>query len=137
VAVDGATLAVGAPEDDNQGNNSGSMYVFEDSCAVSLCSSNAECDDGNECTDDICDPAAGCRYVNNTNSCTPGGSCSGSGACDAGVCSCIDYTIKFDLPAFIQCMRGPNRFAQNQCRSFDLNADNVIDLSDFGELDLQ
>ncbi len=137
VAIDGGVTAVGSPEDDNNGNNSGSLYVFENPCAVSMCSSNADCDDGNECTDDICDPTVGCRFVDNTNACTPDGACTGEGVCNAGVCACVDQLLKFDLPGFIGCMRGPSRFAQNQCRDFDGNADNFIDLRDFGDLDVQ
>lgn len=44
------------------------------------------CDDGNACTDDICDPQLGCVHANNTLPCTDGNACTTNDACNAGVC---------------------------------------------------
>ena len=51
--------------------------------------SNRNCNDGNLCTDDSCDPASGCRNTNNiapcndNDACTQGDTC-GGGSCQAG-----------------------------------------------------
>jgi len=115
----------------------GANLCSESSGACLDCATNADCDDGNPCTDDICDPFVGCRSMNNTNACTPGGTCTGSGVCNAGSCVCAEDPILRDLPAFLDCMRGPNRGALPRCRGFDVNGDSIIDMRDFGELDLQ
>ena len=43
------------------------------------------CDDGNVCTDDSCDPTTGCVNTNNTASCDNGDVCPGD-ECSGGVC---------------------------------------------------
>ena len=50
------------------------------------CTSNAECDDGNVCTNDSCDTTVGCVHVNNTAPCSDGNACTTSDACQGGVC---------------------------------------------------
>jgi len=100
------------------------------------CRVDGDCDDGNPCTDDLCDPVVGCRSANNTNGCEFGGTCFGSGVCNAGACTCVEDPILKDLPAFLNCMRGPNLAALPRCRGFDANGDNAIDMRDFGDLDL-
>ena len=50
------------------------------------CSDSSQCDDGNPCTDDACDPASGCVYTNDdTSTCDDGINCTVN-ACQAGVC---------------------------------------------------
>ncbi len=44
------------------------------------------CDDGNPCTDDICDAQLGCVHSNNTLSCTDGNACTTNDVCSGGVC---------------------------------------------------
>jgi hypothetical protein len=44
------------------------------------------CDDGNVCTDDSCDPKKGCQNVNNTASCSDGSVCSTADQCKSGSC---------------------------------------------------
>jgi hypothetical protein len=44
------------------------------------------CDDGNECTDDLCDALSGCSHSNNTAPCG-GNECQGAGTCSGGTCS--------------------------------------------------
>jgi hypothetical protein len=44
------------------------------------------CDDANPCTDDICDPQAGCVHSVNTLPCTDGNACTTNDACNGGVC---------------------------------------------------
>ena len=54
------------------------------------------CGDGNPCTDDSCDPAAGCLSVPHTKPCDDGDPCTLGEACSAGVCGggspakCVD-----------------------------------------------
>lgn len=44
------------------------------------------CDDGNPCTDDVCDATLGCRYYNNNAVCSDGNSCTTIDACNGGAC---------------------------------------------------
>jgi len=50
------------------------------------CTSDAECDDSNPCTDDVCDQVEGCQYTDNTGPCDDGDDCSGSDTCAGGTC---------------------------------------------------
>jgi len=53
------------------------------------CTVDAQCDDGNDCTDDTCD-AGFCTNVNDdTNACTDGNDCTDD-ACNAGVCESVN-----------------------------------------------
>lgn len=45
-----------------------------------------DCDDGNPCTDDYCDPELGCVYTFNTVSCDDGDACTTGDTCSQGVC---------------------------------------------------
>jgi len=47
------------------------------------------CDDGNPCTDDVCDPALGCKAEPNTLACDDSNPCTGGDFCDQGTCSGI------------------------------------------------
>ena len=44
------------------------------------------CDDGKVCTTDSCDPATGCKFVNNTLPCDDGNPCTTTDVCGSGVC---------------------------------------------------
>lgn len=44
------------------------------------------CDDGNPCTSDSCDPSGGCQHTNNTDSCDDGLFCNGGDTCGGGTC---------------------------------------------------
>src|SRR6185295_10885484 len=44
------------------------------------------CDDGNSCTDDLCDPTLGCVHSNNSSSCSDANSCTTNDVCVAGMC---------------------------------------------------
>lgn len=50
------------------------------------CSQDAQCDDGNECTDDVCQ-AGVCERINNTSGCDDGDSCTQQDVCLAGRCA--------------------------------------------------
>ncbi|MDD9935629.1 MAG: hypothetical protein OXT09_18605, partial [Myxococcales bacterium] len=45
-----------------------------------------DCHDGNECTDDVCDPLQGCDNPHNTATCDDGDSCTAGDVCSAGAC---------------------------------------------------
>ncbi len=53
------------------------------------CASPADCDDGEPCTDDACEPT-GCVHRNNTAPCDDGILCNGGDSCGAGSCSVHD-----------------------------------------------
>ena len=44
------------------------------------------CDDGNPCTDDLCDPEEGCSHPNNTTDCDDGNACTSNDHCFEGAC---------------------------------------------------
>ena len=50
------------------------------------CAANADCSDGNPCTNDTCAPGQGCVHTNNTNPCGDGQFCTVGDTCQAGVC---------------------------------------------------
>ena len=55
--------------------------------AAGKCSTDAQCDDQNVCTTDVCDTTKGtCGHTNNTLSCTDGNSCTQNDVCSAGAC---------------------------------------------------
>jgi hypothetical protein len=70
-----------------------------DKCLAGECTGNAEinCNDGNLCTDDFCDPVVGCQHENNVQPCQDGDACTIgdgclNGECVAGVAkSCEDF----------------------------------------------
>jgi hypothetical protein len=45
-----------------------------------------DCDDGNACTTDSCNPATGCVFTNNTASCDDGNACTSGDTCGGGSC---------------------------------------------------
>jgi hypothetical protein len=49
------------------------------------CLADANCDDGNQCTSDVCN-AGFCENTNRTGACTDGNACTVGDACAAGVC---------------------------------------------------
>jgi hypothetical protein len=51
-----------------------------------LCTGNAECDDGNVCTTDVCVPATGCQHDPNTVACSDGNACTLGDVCGGGTC---------------------------------------------------
>ena len=51
------------------------------------CTTDAECNDDNPCTDDACDPAVGCRNTPNTAACNDSNVCTENDACTQGACT--------------------------------------------------
>ncbi|MBW2702716.1 MAG: CSLREA domain-containing protein [Deltaproteobacteria bacterium] len=55
-----------------------------------------DCNDGNTCTDDSCDSAAGCVNTNNTAACDDGDVCTSGDVCSAGSCAGTAITCDDD-----------------------------------------
>jgi hypothetical protein len=84
--------------------------LFDNCCGTGVCGGLdlVDCNDGNACTDDVCDPLAGCLHTMADDSvpCADGDTCT-SGTCDAGSCvgdgfDCSDgnpCTVDFCHPA--------------------------------------
>jgi hypothetical protein len=71
-----------------------SCSIVETSEPVPHCETNADCDDGNLCTTDVCDPTPGgagdlfgCTITNNAVPCDDGLFCNGDDNCVAGACN--------------------------------------------------
>lgn len=84
----------------------GDVCSLGDVCAVGSCNAGSllDCDDGNPCTKDSCNPLVGCKHTNSSDPCDDkdpctltdkcvGGSCVGTGAmpCDDGNPCTTDY----------------------------------------------
>jgi len=68
------------------GGHDGFSYHSE-TWVYSTCHVDADCDDGNPCTDDVCDDAVHCANTNNTTPCDDGNACTTDDACGNGVCA--------------------------------------------------
>jgi len=73
-----------------------------DTCLAGVCLGGParDCDDGNGCTDDSCDPGTGCAYSNNSLACDDGNACTTVDTCSAGACAggCSAGTCVGGLP---------------------------------------
>ena len=67
----------------------GNKCTLGDQCGAGVCKGHEplECNDGDVCTDDSCDPAAGCVHVNNSSPCDDEDACTLADLCAAGVCA--------------------------------------------------
>ncbi len=68
--------------------NDGNACTTGDVCNLGKCggAGSLACDDKNGCTNDSCDPSAGCVYVSNTAGCNDGNACTTADACNGGAC---------------------------------------------------
>jgi hypothetical protein len=59
-----------------------------DTCSGGSCVGGPppNCNDGNVCTDDSCNPAAGCVHTNNTTPCNDSNACTTNDTCSGGTC---------------------------------------------------
>ena len=67
----------------------GNLCTKGDACADGLCKAGKleTCDDKNACTDDVCDPASGCKSTPSKAACdADGDACTENDACLAGTC---------------------------------------------------
>jgi len=67
----------------------GNPCTAGDKCSEGKCSGSGlvDCDDGDVCTDDYCDPAAGCDHVPNTAPCNDSDLCTLNDTCSDGKCT--------------------------------------------------
>lgn len=73
----------------------GSMCTENDTCAAGACTGTPiVCDDGNECTTDLCAPETGCVVQLTTDPCDDGDACTDMDACSNG--SCVGQAIACD-----------------------------------------
>jgi hypothetical protein len=67
--------------------NDKSACTVNDTCFKGAClGEQLDCKDDNGCTDDSCDPAAGCLNPANTAACLDGNACTSGDTCTAGIC---------------------------------------------------
>jgi hypothetical protein len=66
----------------------GSACTIGDACVGGSCAGGAapDCNDDNVCTDDTCDPVAGCVHMSNAASCDDGNACTTGDTCSGGSC---------------------------------------------------
>ncbi len=64
-----------------------------DYCVNSICKPGTIkiCSDGNDCTDDACDPKAECLFKNNKKDCTDDSICTKVDVCSGGACNSTDF----------------------------------------------
>ena len=72
----------------------------DDACSDGACAAGAalDCDDGNQCTINVCDPAVGCYTLPNNNPCCVGQAtiCDDGNACTTDVCNPDDATCSYE-----------------------------------------
>ncbi|NUN16670.1 MAG: hypothetical protein HUU55_23845, partial [Myxococcales bacterium] len=74
-SCDPATGCVNAPNSEHCNDNN--VCTLGDICTNGVCTPAGvlNCDDGNPCTTDSCDPIAGCQNIENTDPCNDGNAC--------------------------------------------------------------
>jgi cysteine-rich repeat protein len=90
-----------APAVDGTLCDDANVCTTADKCVAGACVGGpvANCNDGNPCTDDSCDPVAGCVATNNTVACDDGDYCTVGDVCLDGAChpgngkSCDDNNV--------------------------------------------
>lgn len=75
------------PVDDGTSCTDADACTQNSACVAGVCEGEPiDCDDGNECTDNTCDPQLGCQSTNNTEPCSDGDLCTVNSVCSEGVC---------------------------------------------------
>ncbi len=94
------------------------------SCVAGQCAGGAAipCDDGNECTNDVCVAEVGCTYTPNGLGCDDGDPCTKIDICDGGACK--GSTSVCDCKADSDCPDEP----PNPCDGINRCVDNVCKL---------
>jgi parallel beta-helix repeat protein len=85
-SCDPATGCVNTPN--TEPCNDGDPCTTADTCSGGIClgGPSLNCDDGNVCTDDSCDPATGCVNTPNAEPCDDGDPCTTADTCSGGIC---------------------------------------------------
>ena len=91
-AGDGSTVcpgSAGCPCSEDADCDDNNACTYGESCLFDECllGQPLGCDDGNLCTDDVCDPAVGCTQTNNVALCTDLDECSEGDRCEDGSCT--------------------------------------------------
>jgi hypothetical protein len=71
----------------NIATTTGTYDVMVANCTSSFCATAAHCDDGNPCTDDVCNADGSCSNPNNDLPCEDNVFCNGADTCGGGSCS--------------------------------------------------
>ena len=76
------------PANDGGLCDDGDECTVKDLCEAGLClgGAAANCNDGNPCTDDSCEPLTGCQHVANDSPCNDGDVCTQNDQCVEGAC---------------------------------------------------
>ena len=76
------------PEHEGLACDDGDACTIGETCTDGSCGTGAplNCNDGNPCTDDLCEAALGCSQVNNFAPCQDGSVCTANDTCDEGGC---------------------------------------------------
>ena len=79
------------------------VCTVADHCEAGVCVGNPVlCDDQNECTDDQCDGAGGCVFVDNASDCDDGNPCTVADECSGGECQGVE--VPCDCQADEDCL---------------------------------
>ncbi len=76
------------PDHEGFACSDGDACTMGEICAEGECGNGAavNCNDGNPCTDDACDPNSGCQHVTNTAPCSDNDTCTVGDVCDDSLC---------------------------------------------------
>ena len=75
------------PLEDGTPCDTGSVCELSGACVSGQCIGKPlDCDDGNVCTDDSCDPKEGCVHKPNSEPCDDQNPCTDTSTCEGGVC---------------------------------------------------
>ncbi len=87
IAIPGCGSCSGKP--DGAPCSDGDPCTLNDFCTNETCAGPPKnCNDGNACTDDSCDPVSGnCVHVNNSAPCSDGNACTTGDMCSNGACT--------------------------------------------------
>ena len=79
--------------------NDGDLCTTGDICALGECegTGNLNCDDGNSCTEDSCDPQTGCAHSPGAGECDDQNPCTANDQCVQGLCKGLGLTDCNDL----------------------------------------
>ncbi len=81
-------LCIGSPLPDGVSCDAPLMCVQEGTCQQGECVGDpSQCDDGLDCTDDVCEPGMGCQFVSSLTVCDDGNPCTVNDMCSSqGLC---------------------------------------------------
>ncbi|MBM4353345.1 MAG: hypothetical protein FJ109_06030 [Deltaproteobacteria bacterium] len=127
-----------APDHEGFACDDGNACTVGDKCVQGKCEAGVSlvCKDDNPCTNDACDPAAGCTHVPNMLLCDDGNVCTTGDTCADGICvggaplPCDDGNVCTDdsCDAKVGCLH-----AANKAECDDANACTLLDFCQGGK----